>query len=165
MQQLWYKRAKRSPSSHWVPVFKIYISFTIDSYKWVKHCWRTMSLLSWDVTQSLHNLKKNDCELVCRLRKKQEKTNGFYSQDASQKDIHPGWQDPLRSQTTGHNDDECLLSHGDCLPPPTRLLINMRWIIKSLPTVFSGLWSIVSPINIQLPRPVLITWAQGQWSL
>lgn len=33
------------------------------------------------------------------------------------------------------------------------------------PHYFLWLWSIVSPINIQLPRPVLITWDQGQRSL
>lgn len=52
------------------------------------------------------------------------------------KDIHPGGQDPLSSQMTNNNDDEWIRSNGDCLPLPTHLVINMRWIIKSLAHYF-----------------------------
>lgn len=67
---------------------------------------------------------------------KKKETNGLYSQDTSHKDIHPGGQDPLLSQITNDNDDEWIQSNGDCLSLPTCLLINMRWIIKSLAHYF-----------------------------
>lgn len=63
-------------------------------------------------------------------------------------------------QTTNNNNDELIRSPSDCLAP-SYLSILAASSNRSL-TVFSVLWSIVCPINIQLPRLLLITREQGQ---